>query len=129
MRLTIMLPYKTLLDRSVTKVSVPTNDGVFTILPKHIDGTWKLKSGFLVVSTDIEANNNLYFAISEGFLNKEGSRLYISCFQVIEGESLETLAKTVRENLASLDEKELRVKQALTRLESDTVKRFIDFRE
>lgn len=129
MRLTIMLPYKTLLDRSVEKLTVPTVDGGFQILVKHIDGTWQLKAGVLVVTTSIEKDHNLYFAISEGFLNKEGGRLYISCFQAIEGESLETLAKTVQENLASLDEKERKVKQALTRLESDTVKRFIDFRE
>lgn len=129
MRLTLMLPYKTLLDRSVDKVSFPTVDGGFQILPKHIDGSWQLKAGVLVVSSNIEKDSNLYFAISEGFLVKEGSRLYITCFQAIEGESLETLAETVKKSLAMVDEKERKVKQALTRLESDTVKRFIDFRE
>lgn len=126
MNLKIMLPYKTVLDESVYRVSAPGVDGEFQILPRHIDGTWILKAGVLVVS-DEERLNELYFAISEGVLVKEGQTVYLSCFQAIQGESLENLMKTVREDLEVIDEEEEKARQALIKLETDAVKRFIDF--
>lgn len=122
----IMLPYKTVIERTVTKITALTEDGVYQILPKHIDVSLILVPGVLVVCIDPEAKKELYFAVGDGFLIKKGSRVYISSLQVIQGESLETLASTVKKDLQVFDEKEQRAKQALTRLESDTVKRFVD---
>lgn len=85
MRLKIMLPYKTMLDRSVYKITAPGIEGEFQILPKHVDGTWILLAGILILNTQRESEKEIYFAISQGVLVKEGSRIYISCRQAIEG--------------------------------------------
>lgn len=127
MRLKIMLPYKTVIDRTVYKITAPGSEGVFQVLPKHIDGTWILKAGVLIICLDVSEKKELYFAISQGVLVKEGSRVYLSCFQAIEGDSLETLTNTVRKDLEVFDESERKAKQALLKLETDTVKRFMDF--
>ena len=127
MRLQIMLPYKTILERTIYKITAPGIEGQFQVLPKHMDGTWILKAGVLVIGTSKDSDKELYFAISQGVLVKEGGRLYLSCFQAIKGDSLETLSQTVRKDLETFDESEKKAKQALHKLETDTVKRFMNF--
>lgn len=39
MRIKIILPYKTILDKTVYKITAPGVEGDFQILPNHIDGT------------------------------------------------------------------------------------------
>lgn len=122
MRLKLVLPYKTILDKSVNKITAPGSEGDFQILPKHIDGTWSLKAGILVISIE----SDIYFAISQGVLVKEGDIVYISCFQAIRGDSLESLADTVKNDLQVLDKREKKAREVLLRLETDTIKRFIE---
>lgn len=122
MRVKLVLPYKTILDKSVNKITAPGVEGDFQILPKHIDGTWSLKAGILVI--DIETD--IYFAISQGVLVKEGDIVYISCFQAIRGDSLESLADTVKNDLLVLSKREKKAREVLLRLETDTIKRFIE---
>ena len=127
MRLQIMLPYKTILERTIYKITAPGIEGQFQVFPKHIDGTWILKAGVLLIGVKEDSDQEIYFAISQGVLVKEGSRLYLSCFQAIRGDSLETLSQTVRKDLETYDESEKRARQALHKLETDTVKRFMSF--
>lgn len=49
MRVKIILPYKTILDIKVKKISAPGLEGYFQLLPKHIDYTWILKPGILTL--------------------------------------------------------------------------------
>ena len=122
MRVKLVLPYKTILDKSVNKITAPGAEGDFQILPKHIDGTWSLKAGILVINIDTD----IYFAISQGVLVKEGDIVYISCFQAIKGDSLDSLAETVKNDLQVLNEREQKAREVLLRLETDTIKRFIE---
>lgn len=126
MRLKIILPYKTVLDKSVYKITAPGVEGEFQILPKHIDGTWSLKAGVLVIGMDSEEETEWYFAISQGVLVKEGNTIYLSCFQAITGDSLENLMDTVKEDLEVLNERERKTRGVLLRLEADTVKKFME---
>lgn len=122
-----MLPYKTAFDKEIYQITAPGNEGEFQVLPKHLDGTWILKAGVLVIGLDGDDKEEIYFAISQGMLVKEGSNLYLPCLQAIEGESLESLTKRVRKDLEVFNESEKKAKRALLRLETDTVKRFMDF--
>lgn len=122
MRLKLILPYRTILDKEVEKITAPGSDGDFQILPKHIDGTWTLRSGILNIKTDRE----LYYAINQGVVVKQGDTVYISTFQAIQGESLRDLSKTVRESLEKLNEREKKAREVLIRLETDTIKKFME---
>lgn len=122
-----MLPYRTAFDESVYKITAPGNEGEFQILPKHIDGSWILKAGVLVLSMDADSKKEVYFAISQGVLVKEGSNVYLPCFQAIKGDSLQTLTNTVRKDFQVFDEREKKARRALLRLETDAVRRFMEF--
>ena len=127
MRLKIMLPYKTLLDKEIYKITAPGVEGQFQILPNHLDGTWILKAGVLVIGKDNESTEESYFAIGQGVIVKEGNTVSLTCFQAIKGDSLETLADTVREDLQVLNERERKAREVLIKLETDTVKKFMEF--
>lgn len=122
MRLKLILPYKTILDSEVKKITAPGSNGNFQILPKHIDGTWSLRAGILVITAD----KDLYYAINQGVAVKQGDVVYLSTFQAIAGDSLKELSKTVEESLKILDEKERKAREVLIRLEADTIKKFIE---
>ena len=122
MRLKLILPYKTILDKEVEKITAPGSNGEFQILPKHIDGTWTLSSGILTIETDKKS----YYAINAGVVVKQGDIVYLSTFQAIPGDSLRDLGKTVKENLEVLDEREKKAREVLLRLEADTIRRFME---
>lgn len=122
MRLKLILPYKTIFDKEVKKITAPGSNGEFQILPKHIDGTWTLTSGILTIVTE----EKLYYAINAGVVVKQGDIVYLSTFQAIYGKSLQTLSEAVRENFQFLNEREKQAYDVLLRLEVDTIKKFME---
>lgn len=122
MRLKFIIPHKTILDKEVKKITAPGSNGDFQILPKHIDGTWTLRTGIL----NITADKDLYYAINQGVVVKQGDTVYLSTIQAIPGESLAELSITVEDTLKVLDEKERKAKEVLIRLEMETIKKFIE---
>ena len=125
MRVKLILPYRTILDKEAEKITAPGIDGEFQILPKHIDATWSLKSGILTIDTD----KKLYFAINTGVVVKQGDIVYISVFQAIAGDSLRELSETVKKSLTELSDRERKAREVLVKLEAETIKKFteIDF--
>lgn len=125
MRVRLVVPGKTYLDEDMDKVTAPGKEGSFQILPKHIDMVSSLQPGILVLT---KSGQDRYFAINQGVLVKEHNLIHISSFQVMEGVSLAKLQETISENFKMLNEKEKRLKQILTKLEADTLIRFIDMK-
>ena len=125
MRVKLILPYKTILDKEAKKITAPGIEGEFQIMPKHIDATWSLKSGILTINSD----EDLYFAINTGVLVKQGDLVYISVFQAIAGDSLRSLAETVKNTLRDVSDRERKAREVLIKLEAETIKKFteIDF--
>jgi F-type H+-transporting ATPase subunit epsilon len=125
MRVKLILPYMTILDKEVEKITAPGIEGEFQILPKHIDATWSLKPGILTINTE----KKLYFAINTGVVVKQGDIVYISVFQAIPGDSLRELSATVKKSLTDLSDRERKAKEVLVKLEAETIKKFteIDF--
>jgi F-type H+-transporting ATPase subunit epsilon len=122
MRLKFILPYKTILDADVEKITAPGSNGDFQILPKHMDATWSLRAGIL----QIKAESDLYYAISQGVVVKQGDTVYLSTMQAIAGDSLSELSQTVEDTFKSIDEKEKQARQVLVRLETETIRKFME---
>lgn len=122
MRLKITLPYRTILDTDAKKITAPGSNGEFQILPKHIDATWSLRPGILQINTE----KNLYYAISDGVAVKQGDTVYLVTMQAIAGESLSELSQTVEETFKMIDEKERKAREVLIRLESETIRKFME---
>jgi len=123
MNIKLVLPYRTILDQPVDKITAPGTAGSFQVLPRHIDVVWSLQPGILTLTRD---NQDEYFAIQQGTLVKKGDEVYVSTFQAVKGESLEKLYQTLTENYEKLDEREKKANEVLVKLETDTIRRFME---
>lgn len=123
MNIKLVLPYRTLLDQPVDKITAPGTEGTFQILPKHVDVVWSLQPGILTLTRN---DQDEYFAIQEGTLVKEGDAVHVSTFQAIKGESLEKLHQSLAENYQKQDEREKKAHEVLIKLEIDTLRRFME---
>ncbi len=119
----LTLPYETIIEKEVDKITAPGVEGSFQILPKHIDVVWTLQPGILILNTDDE---DQYIAIDKGVLVKEDDIVYISVFKAIKGDSLENLNKALAENFKNLDDREKKAQKVLVKLETDTMQRFME---
>ncbi len=123
MQIKLVLPYRTLLDQPVDKITAPGTKGTFQILPKHVDVVWSLQPGILTLTTN---NKDAYFAIQQGTLVKEGDEVSISTFQAVKGETLEKLHQSLMESYQKQDEREKKANEVLIKLETDTIRRFME---
>ncbi|OPL09559.1 MAG: hypothetical protein AVO33_00245 [delta proteobacterium ML8_F1] len=119
----LVLPYRTILDQPVDKISAPGTEGHFQVLPRHIDVVWSLQPGIMTLTSD---NLETYYAIQRGTLVKEGDTVYVSTLQAVKGESLEKLHQTLSENYQQQDEREKKANDVLVKLETDTIRRFME---
>ncbi|SMP52078.1 F0F1 ATP synthase subunit epsilon [Anoxynatronum buryatiense] len=123
MNIKLVLPYRTMLDQPVDKITAPGTEGSFQVLPKHIDVVWSLQPGILTLTKN---NQDEYYAIQQGTLVKEGDAVVVSTFQAVKGESLEKLHESLMESVQKQDEKEKKAREALVKLETDTIRRFME---
>ena len=123
MKIKLVLPYRTMLDQPVDKISAPGTEGNFQILPKHIDVVWSLQPGILTLTSN---HQDEYFAIQQGTLVKEGDAVFVSTFQAVKGESLEKLHQTLMESYQKHNEREKKANDVLVKLETDTIRRFME---
>jgi len=123
MRVKLVLPNKIILDAPASKITAPGTGGAFQILPRHVDVVWTLEAGILII---FQGEKETFYAIDQGVLVKQGDTVFISCFQAIKGEKLEDLNKAVTESFRQLDEKEVKARKALVKLETDTLRRLLE---
>ena len=122
--LKILLPEKTFLKKEVKKIVAEAENGWFCLLPKHVDFTTSLIPGILILTTSEE--KDVYLAIDEGILVKYGEKVVISIRNVIEGKDLGELKDRVEEIFIKADEKEKDARNALSKLEADFVRSFLN---
>ena len=67
-----------------------------------------------------------YFAVDHGVLVKKSDQVFISVFRGIKGNSLEEQDKSVNEVFNKLSKKEKEARMILAKLETDTIRKFID---
>jgi F-type H+-transporting ATPase subunit epsilon len=124
MWLDVLTPTKILISEEVHKVIAEAQDGSFALLPRHIDFAAALVPGLL--SYVNEAGQEVFLAVDEGILVKQGAKVRVSTRQAVKGEQLETLIRTVQQQFMHLDEREKQMRSSLARLEADFVRRFVE---
>jgi len=122
--LKILLPEKTFLKREVKKIVAEAENGWFCLLPKHVDFNTSLTPGILMLTTPEE--KDVFLAIDEGILVKYGEKVIISTRNAIEGEDLGELKNRVEEIFVKTDEREKDAQIALSKLEADFVRSFLN---
>lgn len=127
MRLKLLLPSKVFLDEKVIKIKAEGGDGLFCLLPKHIDFLSALAPSILTFETP--GGHERFVAIDEGILLKYESEVLVSTRHAIEGQDLGELQQTVRDQFLELNDLEKKARAAAVRLESDLVRRFMELRE
>jgi len=127
MRLKVLLPTEVLVDAVAVKVVAEAEDGYFGLLPRHVDFVAALTRGILAYET--EAGEEVTLAVNEGTLVKCGRDVLVSTGEAVVGPDLEGLAEVIEREFAVLDDRELRARSALTRLEAGTLRRFMELEE
>ena len=122
--LKILLPGKTFLKREVKKIVAEAENGWFCLLPKHVDFTTSLSPGILMLTTP--EGKDVFLAIDEGILVKYGKKVIISTRNAIEGEDLGELKNRVEEIFIRTDEREKDAQIALSKLEADFIRSFLN---
>lgn len=127
MRLQVLLPTEILVDEVVNKIVAEGYDGVFCLLPRHIDFVSALVPGVLCFTTP--AGREEFAAIDEGVLVKCGPDVSVSVWDGVRGSALASLRALIDERFTQLDEHERRARTALARLEGGTLRRFLEVAE
>jgi len=124
MKLKILLPTEVLLDEEVSKVTAEAQNGSFCLLPAHIDFVAALVPGLL--SFEAIEGKEVFLAVDEGVLVKDGRNVWVSTRNAIRGEDLGRLRKTVEEKFKVLDDREKTVRSAMAKIEANFVRRFLE---
>lgn len=124
MHLKLILPTEILLNQTVTKVTAEGSNGSFCLLPQHIDLVANLVPGIL--SFELETGEEVFLAIDEGILIKQGQQVLVSVRNAVRGDNLETLQQAVQQQFLHLDEREQRARSMLARLETSFVREFME---
>ena len=126
MNLHVFLPTEILLNEVVSKVIAEGENGLFCLLPRHIDFVSALLPGNL--SFVLETGQEEFVAIDEGILVKCGAEVLVSSRQAVRGADLGNLRQTVEEQFQVLDEREKLARSATAKLEADLVRRYTELR-
>ncbi|MCF8145814.1 MAG: F0F1 ATP synthase subunit epsilon [Deltaproteobacteria bacterium] len=124
MRLKVLLPTEVLLDEEVGKVTAEAQNGFFCLLPAHIDFVTALVPGLL--SFESKEGEEIFVAVDEGVLVKEGQNVWVSTRNAMRGTELGRLRKTVEDTFKVLDDREKTARSAMAKIEAGFVRRFLE---
>jgi len=127
MNLKILLPFRIFIEqKGVTRIVAESREGSFGLLPQRLDCVAALEPGILIYENEAEAER--YVALDEGVLVKSGQNVLISVRNAIAGTDLRQLRQAVEREFLTLDEQEQSLRSVMAKLESNFVRRFVDFR-
>lgn len=136
MTLHIVLPHAVLLKREVSKVSAEAPNGSFTMLEHHIDFVTTLAPGLLSFVPAEEPEEpqeedvqEVFVAVNGGTLVKRGRHVHVSTGEAVTGEELGRLRDAVNRRFLELDERERKARSALSKMEADFARRFLEMGE
>jgi F-type H+-transporting ATPase subunit epsilon len=125
MNIKILLPSRILLDKKVTKIQAEATYGHFTLLPKHIDFVAPLVTGILVLTQEEKVS---YVAIDGGLLVKKEQQVWISTPRGMLDDDLDVLQQNIEQQWEIIKHAEKKAKTAMSKLESDTIRRYVEWR-
>ncbi|MGQ4650618.1 F0F1 ATP synthase subunit epsilon [Lyngbya aestuarii] len=127
MHLKVVLPTKILLELDVLKVNAEAENGMFCLLPRHLDFVATLVPSLLsFVSSEDEEK---FLAIDQGILVKQGDRVTVATQHAVQGGDLGILQQTVEQQFRLIDEREKTARSVLAKLEVSTIRGFIELGE
>ena len=124
MKLKVLLPSEVLLEQEVSKVTAEAENGYYTLLPRHIDFVTSLVPGIFTFYTG--EGEEKFMAVDGGILVKKGDEVFLSTTRAVEGPEMEELRELVETKLKVLAESEKKARTVMARLETDTLRRFME---
>lgn len=126
MNIKILLPSRVLLDKEVTKIQAEATYGHFTLLPKHIDFVAPLETSILILSQEKKIS---YVAIDGGLLVKKNQHVWISTPRGMIDDDLDVLQQHIEKQWEIIKQTEQKAKKAMSKLESDAIRRYVEWRK
>jgi F-type H+-transporting ATPase subunit epsilon len=127
MQFKVVLPTKILINTTAIKVIAEAENGIFCLLPRHIDFVTTLIPSLLsFVSPQGEEQ---FMAIDQGILIKQGNQVTVATQNAIQGGDLGKLKETVNQQFRLMDEREKNARSVLAKLEINTIRNFIELGE
>ena len=127
MRFKVVLPTKILIEIAVIKVIAEAENGVFCLLPRHLDFVATLIPSLL--SFVPPQGQEQFLAIDRGILLKHEDEVTVATQYAVQGGDLGMLKQTVEQQFHSTDEREKTARSVLAKLEVNTIRHFIELGE
>jgi len=124
MRLEVLTPTAVLLDVAVSKVIAEAPNGLFCLLPRHVDFVAALVPAILYYTS--EDGREHLVAVDEGCLVKFGEHVRVSTLHAVAGVDADRLQATVTDSFLNIDDDARRARSALARLESGAIHRLVE---
>jgi F-type H+-transporting ATPase subunit epsilon len=128
MRLKLFLPGEKLVDAAVTRIRAEAPNGAFCLLPRHVDFVTTLTAGLLSYE-DADSQQEVFLAVDQGVLVKCGEVVRVSAPNAVVGPGLGRLRETVEKRFQNIEKQERRALNAMSRIEADFVRRFLEIRK
>ncbi|MCB2226366.1 MAG: F0F1 ATP synthase subunit epsilon [Desulfarculaceae bacterium] len=127
MKLKVLLPDQVLVDEEAAKVVAEAENGSFCLLPRHVDFVAALAPGIL--SFVDQNSREVFLALDEGVLVKQGAEVLVSTRRGVRGEQLGVLRDLVESQFRELDQQEVKARTAMAKIEAGFVRRFLELQE
>lgn len=124
MRLLLSVPIGVVLDTPASKVTGESDQGSFTLLPRHADGVMLLKQGLL--SYLDEDGEEVFVAIDEGVLVKADRDVRVACRRAVVAGDLANAKVALTRHLDQQSDHDRRARAALLSLEAEVLRRMGD---
>ena len=122
MELRIITPERVIRHDDVQRIVAEATDGIFGILPRHMDHVTQLVAGVLVFET--EHGVEQFVGVNAGTLVKAGPTVMVAVRDAIMSEDLDHLRDRVEADFRRHTEEEREARSALARLEAHMIRRF-----
>ncbi|WP_372882120.1 F0F1 ATP synthase subunit epsilon [Psychromonas sp.] len=127
MRLKILLPYTTFMDKSnVLRIVAETNQGAFGILPNRLDCSAALTAG--IFCYQCLNGEEVFIAVDQGVLVKTGFDVLVSVRRAIGHADLSELHALVKKEFLLIDEYEKHVHAMMMKLETGFLHQLSNFK-
>lgn len=127
MILKVLVPTEVVLERPIASLTADGQNGSFCLRPRHIDFVAALVPGLLYF-VESQQETEGFVAIDQGILLKYGDQVTVSVRHAVFGPQLEELLNIVDERFGAIDDQQRQVRSAMSRLEADFMRRFMELK-
>jgi F-type H+-transporting ATPase subunit epsilon len=124
--LEVLAPARNIVDVWASKVTAEARNGSFTLLPRHIDFATSLVPGLLTYTVGEQEH---LLAVEAGILVKRGRSVRVATGGAVEGDSVLSLQRRLRESFKDTTDSEQRTRTVLAHLETDAFRRLLELED